>query len=165
MIVVDASALTPALMAILLDEPAAEPVSRVLAGSDRIIISSATLAEALIVAQGLGITETEPEAIARAIDAHHGVSTIVTLGAAGAIGWTGGVRRPVSAPAITAVDTVGAGDCFCGAYAAARDAGFGFTGALARGVAAGSLACRSPGAQPSYPAKADLEHAMEGWFT
>jgi len=50
-IVVDTSALTPALMAILLDEPAAEPVSRVPAGSDRIIISSATLAEALIVAR------------------------------------------------------------------------------------------------------------------
>lgn len=120
--------------------------------------------EAGIVARGLGLAETEPEAIARAIDAEHGVATIVTLGAAGAIGWTGGVRRPVSAPAITAVDTVGAGDCFCGAFAAALDAGFGFTGALARGVAAGSLACRTKGAQPSFPAKPDLENAMEGWF-
>ena len=121
--------------------------------------------EAGVVARGLGLAETDPEAIAREIDARHGVSTIVTLGAAGAIGWTGGVRRPVAAPAIAAVDTVGAGDCFCGAFAAARDAGFGFTGALARGVAAGSLACQSKGAQPSYPAKADLDRAMEGWFT
>lgn len=121
--------------------------------------------EAKVVAEGLGLSETDPEAIAREIDARHGVATIVTLGAAGAIGWTGGVRRPVSAPAITAVDTVGAGDCFCGSFAAALDAGFGFTGALARGVAAGSLACRIKGAQPSYPAKADLENAMEGWFT
>ena len=44
-------------MAILLDEPAAEAVSRVLAGSDRIIISSATLAEALIVAQAMGFPD------------------------------------------------------------------------------------------------------------
>jgi ribokinase len=120
--------------------------------------------EAGVVARGLGLAETDPENIARAIDATYGVPTIVTLGAAGAIGWTGGVRRPVAAPAITAVDTVGAGDCFCGAFAAAREAGFGFTGALARGVAAGSLACRIKGAQPSFPAKPDLENAMEGWF-
>lgn len=121
--------------------------------------------EAVVVAGGLGLNETEPEAIAREIDARHGVSTIVTLGAKGAIGWTGGVRRPVAAPPVTALDTVGAGDCFCGAFAAARDAGFGFTGALARGVAAGSLACQNKGAQPSFPAKADLDRAMEGWFT
>lgn len=120
--------------------------------------------EAGVVARGLGLDASEPEEVAREIDARHGVATIVTLGSAGAIGWTGGVRRPVSAPAITAVDTVGAGDCFCGAFAAALDAGFGFTGALARGVAAGSLACRTKGAQPSFPAKADLENAMEGWF-
>ena len=121
--------------------------------------------EAAIVAQGLGITATDPGEIARIIDAEHGVATIVTLGAAGAIGWTGGVRRPVSAPAITAIDTVGAGDCFCGAFAAALDAGFGFTGALARAVAAGSLACRKAGAQPSFPLRAEVENALEGWFT
>lgn len=121
--------------------------------------------EAGVVARGLGLAATEPGEIARAIDAEHGVATIVTLGAAGAIGWTGGVRRPVSAPAITAIDTVGAGDCFCGAFAAALDAGFGFTGALARAVMAGSLACRIKGAQPSFPGRAEVEHAMEGWFT
>jgi ribokinase len=121
--------------------------------------------EAIVVGQSLGLSAREPEAIAQEIDARHGVATIVTLGAAGAIGWTGGVRRPVAAPPIEAIDSVGAGDCFCGAFAAARDAGFGFTGALARGVAAGSLACRKPGAQPSFPLQAELDEAMAGWFT
>ena len=142
--------------------PAGRVAPELLLALDTLIVNEH---EALIVAQGLGLSETEPEAIAREIDARHGVATIVTLGAAGAIGWTGGVRRPVAAPAVTAIDTVGAGDCFCGAFAAALDAGFGFTGALARGVAAGSLACRHAGAQPSYPTKAELEQAMEGWFT
>ena len=121
--------------------------------------------EAAIVAEGLGIAATDPGEIARIIDADHGVATIVTLGAAGAIGWTGGVRRPVAPPSSSVVDTVGAGDCFCGAFAAALDAGFGFTGALARAVAAGSLACRKAGAQPSFPARDEVEHVMEGWFT
>lgn len=121
--------------------------------------------EAAIVAEGLGIAATDPGEIARIIDADHGVATIVTLGAAGAIGWTGGVRRPVAPPSISVIDTVGAGDCFCGAFAAALDAGFGFTGALARAVAAGSLACRKAGAQPSFPARDEVEHVMAGWFT
>ncbi len=121
--------------------------------------------EAVLVAEGLGIAATDPGEIARIIDADHGVATIVTLGAAGAIGWTGGVRRPVVPPSTTVVDTVGAGDCFCGAFAAALDAGFGFTGALARAVAAGSLACRKAGAQPSFPARDEVEHVMAGWFT
>lgn len=121
--------------------------------------------EATNVAEGLGIAATDPGEIARIIDADHGVATIVTLGAAGAIGWTGGVRRPVAPPSSSVVDTVGAGDCFCGAFAAALDAGFGFTGALARAVAAGSLACRKAGAQPSFPARDEVEHVMEGWFT
>ena len=121
--------------------------------------------EAAIVAKGLGIAATDPGEIARIIDADHGVATIVTLGAAGAIGWTGGVRRPVAPPSTSVVDTVGAGDCFCGAFAAALDAGFGFTGALARAVAAGSLACRKAGAQPSFPTRDEVEHVMAGWFT
>lgn len=121
--------------------------------------------EAAIVAEGLGIAATDPGEIARIIDADHGVATIVTLGAAGAIGWTGGVRRPVAPPSTSVVDTVGAGDCFCGAFAAALDAGFGFTGALARAVAAGSLACRKAGAQPSFPTRDEVEHVMAGWFT
>ena len=54
------------------------------------------------------------------------------------------------------LDTVAAGDSFVGAFAAALQAGFGFSGALQRGLAAGSLACTRRGAQPSIPYAADI---------
>ena len=58
------------------------------------------------------------------------------------------------------MDTTAAGDSFCGAFAAALDQGLGFTTALARGAAAGSLACTVAGAQPSIPRKAAIDAAM-----
>ena len=52
---------------------------------------------------------------------------------------------------IEPVDTVGAGDTFCGYLAASLDAGLAFKDALRRAAVAGSLACLKPGAQPSIP--------------
>ena len=51
MIVVD----TSALMSVVLDEPAAETCSEILARTDEIMISAGTLAEALIVADRRGV--------------------------------------------------------------------------------------------------------------
>ncbi|PSC03538.1 ribokinase [Alsobacter soli] len=118
--------------------------------------------EAAIVGQGLGL-RGEPDDIARQIDARHGVATIVTLGPQGAVGWTGGVRRTAPALPVSVVDTTAAGDTFCGAFAAALDDGFGFTTALARAAAAGSLACATAGAQPSIPRKMAIEEAVAGF--
>jgi ribokinase len=113
--------------------------------------------EALTVAQGMGFSCEDAENNARMIAETHAIATIVTLGAEGAVGWTDGVRRHIPAPSVTVVDTTAAGDSFCGAFASALDQGFGFTGALARGVTAGSLACTINGAQPSLPTKAAIE--------
>ncbi len=49
---------TSALMAILLDEPEAAPCAEPLATNDRIVISAATLAEALIVGDGRGTADS-----------------------------------------------------------------------------------------------------------
>jgi len=119
--------------------------------------------EAMLVAHGMGFSCDTPEANARIIADERGISTIVTLGAEGAIGWTGGVRRHVPAFPVTVVDTTAAGDAFCGSFAAALDAGYGFTGALGRGVAAGSLACTRHGAQPSLPLKDEIEATLGEW--
>jgi ribokinase len=62
----------------------------------------------------------------------------------------------VPAPAVDVVDTTGAGDAFCGALAAALDAGAPWPGALAAGIAAGSLACTGVGAQPALPRAAAI---------
>jgi ribokinase len=118
--------------------------------------------EVITVGEALGIGG-EPDDVARGIDAKHGIATVVTLGAEGVIGWTGGVRRHVPALSITPVDTTAAGDAFCGAFAAALDAGYGFTMALARGAAAGSLACTIRGAQPSLPRREAIDEATAGF--
>lgn len=138
--------------------PAGEPDPDLLALTDILIVNEH---EALILARSLGWAETEPDAIAQRIDRERGIACIVTLGAAGALGWHGGVRRRLEAPVVEAIDTVAAGDSFVGAFAAALQAGFGFSGALQRGLAAGSLACTVAGAQPSVPRREAIE-AMAG---
>jgi ribokinase len=115
--------------------------------------------EVAVVAGALGHAG-EPDALARAIDAEHGIATIVTLGSQGAVGWTGGIRRRAPALEVEPVDTTAAGDSFCGAFAAALDQGLGFTTALARGAAAGSLACTVAGAQPSIPHRSAIDAAV-----
>jgi ribokinase len=115
--------------------------------------------EALVVGKAVGLFGDDPEETVQEINKRFGCAAIVTLGAAGAVGWTDGVRRAVPALKVTPVDTTAAGDAFTGAFAAALDQGMGFTTALARGAAAGSLACTSLGAQPSIPTKAEIDAA------
>ena len=52
--------------------------------------------------------------------------------------------------------TVGAGDAFCGAFAAALDAGEPFSTALQWGCVAGSLACLKTGAQTALPSREEI---------
>jgi ribokinase len=116
--------------------------------------------EAVVVAKAVGIDADDPEVAVREINQQFGCAAIVTLGSAGAVGWVDGVRREVAALKIKAIDTTAAGDSFTGAFAAALDQGLGFTTALARGAAAGSLACTKAGAQPSVPTKDEIDAAM-----
>jgi len=118
--------------------------------------------EATVVGEALGLGGTV-DAIAQGIDTRHRVTTIVTLGAEGVLGWTGGVRRTVPALPVRVIDTTAAGDAFCGAYAAALASGLHFSTALARATAAGSLACTTAGAQPSLPTAAAIDAALAGW--
>jgi ribokinase len=66
----------------------------------------------------------------------------------------------VSAIAVTPVDTVGAGDTFCGYLATGLAEGLSLGEALRRAAAAGSLACTKPGAQPAIPLRAEVEAAL-----
>jgi ribokinase len=140
---------------VILNLAPAGPVSpELLAATDMLIVNEH---EALVLAVSLDWDERDPDLIAARMDREHGVACIATLGAEGCIGWQGGVRRSLSAPEVKVVDTVAAGDAFVGAFAAALHEGLGFTGALQRGIAAGSLACTRNGAQPSLPARAEVE--------
>jgi ribokinase len=86
-----------------------------------------------------------------------GRTIVVTLGPEGARART--PDGPLSVPAhkVKPVDTVGAGDTFCGYLAAGLDAGHSLEMALRRAAIAGSLACLKPGAQPAIPMKADVD--------
>ena len=116
--------------------------------------------EAATLGAATGVATREPEAIAAALAQSLGLATIVTLGAAGAVGFVGGERFAAPAPKVSAVDTTAAGDAFVGAFAAALDRGLSFAAAMARGVAAGSLACARSGAQTSLPSAAEIEAAI-----
>jgi ribokinase len=112
--------------------------------------------EALVLAQALGWPERDPEAVAHRLDAERKIATVATLGEAGVVAWQGGTRHRFAAPRVMVVDTVAAGDSFTGAFAAALASGKAYAEALRHGLAAGSLACTRPGAQPSIPRAADI---------
>jgi len=84
-------------------------------------------------------------------------TVIVTLGGDGARAATAdGKFLSVPALPVTPVDTVGAGDTFCGYLAAGLDAGLGLEAAMRRAAVAASLACLKPGAQPAVPTDAEV---------
>ncbi|MFD5564418.1 ribokinase [Kitasatospora griseola] len=84
-------------------------------------------------------------------------AVVVTLGADGAL-----VKQPgrpavhLPAPVVDAVDTVGAGDTFCGALADSLARGGDLLSAAERAVRAASLAVTGLGAQSSMPTAAQL---------
>ncbi|RWK60287.1 ribokinase [Mesorhizobium sp.] len=90
-----------------------------------------------------------------------GRTIVVTLGGDGVLAATPADLLMVPALKITPVDTVGAGDTFCGYFAAGLSSGLPLDQALARAAAAGSLACLKPGAQPAIPLAKDVDAALQ----
>lgn len=80
-----------------------------------------------------------------------GQTLVVTLGGDGVVAIQNGQFFSAKGLTIEPVDTVGAGDTFCGYLAAGLEQGLAFEQALRRAAVAGSLACLVPGAQPSVP--------------
>ncbi len=89
-----------------------------------------------------------------------GRTVIVTLGAEGVIASSPDGELSVPALKVEPVDTVGAGDTFCGYLGAGLAAGLPLEQALRRAAAAGSLACLNPGAQPAIPHAKDVDEAL-----
>jgi ribokinase len=82
-----------------------------------------------------------------------GVSTVVTTrGEQGVeIHTAEGERHSISAPEVSVIDTTGAGDTFCGAFAARLAHGASMNEAARWAIAASALAVGQPGAIPSIP--------------
>lgn len=89
-----------------------------------------------------------------------GNTIIVTLGPDGARAATQDGLFAVPALKVDPMDTVGAGDTFCGYLAAGLDAGMRLEDAMRRAAVAASLACLKPGAQPAIPMAVEVESAL-----
>ena len=94
--------------------------------------------------------------VARALQGKGPRNVIITLGAKGAVARFGIHEVAFDVPSVNVVDTTGAGDALCGAYAAAIAAGEKPEAALQFGITAGSLACTVMGAQRSMPHRAAI---------
>lgn len=121
--------------------------------------ATALPAEVLERADVLIVNETERDLLSDQL-ADTGALVVVTLGAAGAKAFRGGrVVAEVQPPPVDPVDTVGAGDAFCGALVTALAGGTTVAAALRYGCIAGALATTRQGAQPSLPTAAEIaEH-------
>lgn len=113
--------------------------------------------ESSLISEALGIRASEPHAQALALAERYGIAVVVTLGKDGALLVEHGRSEKVRALAVDAVDTVGAGDTFCGYLAAGLFAGQPISAALSLASAAASLACTKAGAQPSIPLRSEVD--------
>ena len=120
-----------------------------------IVVANETEFELLAGREGLSAAEREDAM--QALSRETGQTVIVTLGAEGVVAVRGGNVHRAKGLKIEPVDTVGAGDTFCGYLAASLDAGLDFDAALRRAAVAGSLACLNPGAQPAIPLAAEVD--------
>ena len=89
------------------------------------------------------------EAQTRALGERFGTVLIKRGRLGAALGGRDGVRVLLPAPAVTVVDSTGAGDAFAAGFIAAHLAGDDDTAALGKGIAAGAEAVQSIGGQPS----------------
>ena len=88
------------------------------------------------------------------------MAVVLTLGDKGALVRDGGREHRLEPHDVTCVDSVGAGDAFCGALCAALAAGASLVEAARIGNAAGALSVTKAGAEPSMPYRADIESLL-----
>ncbi len=93
-------------------------------------------------------------------------TAIITLGAEGAVAMARGFEGVVPAYQVRAVDSVGAGDAFCGALGVGLTEQLPLREALRLGSAAGAIAVTRQGAAPSLPSRNEVEELVSrGTFT
>jgi ribokinase len=102
----------------------------------------------------------DPEQAARALVADGVHAVIVTLGKEGSLLVAGQAVRRVDAFQVAAVDTVGAGDCFCGVLAASLAGSREVGAALRRASAAAAISTTRRGAQPSMPTGREIDELL-----
>ncbi|MEI5131433.1 ribokinase [Streptomyces libani] len=104
-----------------------------------------------------GLTNGTPAQWAQALRDRGARSVVVTLGGDGALVLDADGAENIPGVRVKAVDTTGAGDAFTGALATRLARGDALPEAARFAVRVGAAAVTKPGAQPSYPTRAELE--------
>lgn len=145
--------------------PVVPVAARTLAAADPLILNeteAVDLLGATTPGAVIGFTVAEALTAAAALVQDVCTSVVITLGPSGAVAHDGdrSWHQPAPVPARVR-DTTGAGDAFAGVLAAYLAAGRDLRGAVAAGVAAGSLSVADWGAASSYPDVDRIEQALE----
>jgi ribokinase len=88
-------------------------------------------------------------------------AVVLTLGADGAAFFSADDTFCVPAPQVNAIDTVGAGDVFCGVLVAANALGRNWKDALAAAVEAASISVTRKGVLASFPSREEMAGILE----
>ncbi len=102
---------------------------------------------------------TRMEALHR-LHTQSGQTYVVTLGKDGVIAIRDNKLMKAKSLSILPIDTVGAGDTFCGYLVSGLDQGMPFMTAMERAAVAASMTCLSKGAQSAIPRSADVRLAF-----
>jgi len=113
--------------------------------------------EALQLAQNLGIAGADPYPLARNIAQLGNLACVITLEDKGAVAARGEALYTVPALPVEAVDTTGAGDAFCGIFAAGLQSGHDWLKALRYASVGAGISCLGLGAQDGVPFLEDIE--------
>lgn len=114
--------------------------------------------EAQQLGRALGVSETDPQKLALQLSAlGKSMTAIITLEAQGCIAARESGIYVGPALKVEAIDTTGAGDAFCGIFAACLLKGHNWLLSLHRASVGASLSCLGLGAQGSMPTMDDIE--------
>ena len=130
---------------------------RLLAHATHLIVNES---EGALIAEAMDAPARSTGEQAKAIAERHGLSVIATLGGEGVLVVSDGRVLTAAASPVEVVDTVGAGDTFCGYLAAGLSERLDLQAALALASAAGGLACTKSGAQPSIPTRSEVDDML-----
>jgi ribokinase len=106
---------------------------------------------------GGGSAPRDAEEQAKTLQLRSEQIVVVTLGERGLRAFANGRVIRVPGHNVDAVDTTGAGDCFCGYLASCLAAGTNLDDGLALANAAAALAVQRPGASVAMPSRAEVE--------
>jgi ribokinase len=116
-------------------------------------------AEALTLAGGTDVGGTCIE-VGEHLRTTLGSEVILTLGSEGVVVFADASPVPIPGHAVDSIDSVGAGDAFCGALGASLARGAGLLEAATTANAAGALAVTRRGAEPSMPTASAIEQLL-----